>query len=92
MDVQYLSTKEWAEKFSMHPQQVRNMCASGKIKAEKIGKSYRIPYIDPPDIRAEQKVMDAVEEITRPCVAVIDAAIESLQEMKGVLEKCKESL
>lgn len=90
MDVQWLSTKEWAEKFNMHPQQVRNMCLSGQIKAEKIGKSYRIPYIDPPDIQAEQRVMDAVEEITRPCVAVIDATIESLKEMKGVLERAKE--
>ena len=37
-----------------------------------------------------EQVEEAVEQIVKPCVAVIDAAIESLEEMKGVLEKCKD--
>lgn len=90
MAVEYLTTNQWAKKFNMHPQRVRDMCADGRIKALKMGKSWRIPYDDTPYIKAEQQVEEAVEQIVKPCVAVIDAAIESLEEMKGVLEKCKD--
>lgn len=92
MDTQFLTTKQWAAKYNMHPQRVRDLCLKGTIKAVKIGSTYRIPYIDPPELRAEQLVIDAIKEITQPCLETIDAAIESLQKMREAISECDKTL
>lgn len=83
--VRYLTTEEWAALHNIHPQQVRDLCREGRIVAEKIGSVWRIPYVEPPQVLAEERVSKAVDEIVRPCVAVVDAALDALMAMKGQL-------
>lgn len=40
----YYSIKEYAELYSVTPQTIYNQIYSGNIKAEKVGKIWRIPY------------------------------------------------
>ena len=40
----YYSIKEYAELYSVTPQTIYNQIYAGKIKAEKVGKIWRIPY------------------------------------------------
>lgn len=40
---EYYTTKEVADKFRVSMQAIRNMIDSGRLKAVKIGRAYRIP-------------------------------------------------
>lgn len=84
---QYLTTEQYADLFHKHPQHVRYMCKAGEIDAIKIGNTWRIPYTEPADIQAEKRVQDAVDQIVEPCIAVVDAAIAALSEIRSGLSE-----
>lgn len=93
MATEWLKTNEYAEKKHLHPQRVRYLCAKGEIKAERVGKTWRIPYQEPPDtMPAQEAVVRAVDSVMAPCVAVVDAGIAALQEMRRKLKETEKEL
>lgn len=87
--IEYLKVDEYAAMMKKHPQHVRDMCKRGEIDAVKVGKTWRIPYVEPPDVLAEEKVQEAVDGLLAPCAAVIDAAMDALLQMKAQLLRAK---
>lgn len=92
MATQWLTTDQYAEKLQLHPQHVREMCATERLRAEKVGGVWRIPYVEPEDYQAELAVRDAVKATMRPCLAVINAAIGELEKMREGIVRVEEEL
>ena len=88
--VKYLTTAEYAERFKKHPQHVRKMCEEGEIDAVKVGKTWRIPYVEPVDVQAEERLNAALSKATAPLIDMIDRQIEALEQAKEALCREKE--
>lgn len=58
---EYLTVAQYAERYGKNPQDVRRLCASGKLPAKKVGTLWRIPD-DPPGGRY---LADEVEKLRR---------------------------
>ncbi len=87
MATQWLSVSEYAEMMGRNPQHIRDLCLQGKIEARKIGRCWSIPYTEPIDAQAEQRVQEAVNGIVSSCIAFIDTSIAQLTEMREIMEE-----
>lgn len=82
-EIEYLTVNEYADRHKRHPQWVRDSCANGTIKAIKVGKVWRIPI----EQSATNFVIDEIKKTVEPCIAVVDAAIQALEQMKQNLQQ-----
>ena len=58
--MEYMTTKQAAEKWGISDRRVRTLCTEGKIAgAMKVGKSYRIPFNVPKPVDGRQKHFEA---------------------------------
>ena len=88
----WLTVDEYAALMGMHPVAVRRLCKRGSVAAEKQGRVWRIPYTPPHDAEAERIAAEAVEAAMRPCIAVVDAAIEALEGMRRDLSAARQEV
>lgn len=88
MATEYLSVAEYAALYRKNEQSVRDMCASGRIPAEKVGKTWRIPHTDHEAIEAQarEELGRIIDAAVQPAVRQIDTTIATLMEIKGALE------
>lgn len=88
MGTRYLSVAEYAALYRKNEQSVRDMCASGRIPAEKVGKTWRIPHTDHEAIetRAQQELERIIDAAVQPAVRQIDQTIATLMEIRGAIE------
>lgn len=85
MEAQWLNPSQYAEKMRVSAQAIRDMCRKDKISAVKIGSLWRIPYIEPADLRAEKEM----RAIAQDCV---ERTVDFIYREIAVLEDAKESL
>lgn len=83
--MEWLTTKEYAKAYGLHPQSVRRMCEQGTLNCKKVGAMWRIADEADPLAKEIEDYTQAVEVFREMCVEV-SKCLASLNEKLERLE------
>ena len=80
---QLMGVEEAAELWGLAPGSIKNLCASGKVIAVKIGKTWVIPKNHPNPKILNQRTLEIIEEMGKLPVSTIDNLSEFQEELRN---------